>query len=70
MKRVWGIRVDEHVEAAGLDVSEHGIWGYPELYLSVPGGYGDPSTIPAMHRNRPEAPAVVHPELVVEPGAA
>jgi Amt family ammonium transporter len=37
---IWGIRVEEHVERAGLDVSEHGMWGYPELYIPVPGGYG------------------------------
>jgi hypothetical protein len=28
------------VETAGLDVSEHGMWGYPEFYIPVPGGYG------------------------------
>ena len=40
MKRVAGIRVEEDVETAGLDVSEHGMWGYPEFYIPVPGGYG------------------------------
>src|SRR5213080_2575630 len=40
LKRLWGIRVEEHVETAGLDVSEHGMWGYPEFYIPVPGGYG------------------------------
>jgi hypothetical protein len=40
MKRVAGIRVDAEVETAGLDVSEHGMWGYPEFYIPVPGGYG------------------------------
>ncbi|HET7646937.1 MAG TPA: ammonium transporter [Gaiellaceae bacterium] len=40
MNRVWGIRVEDHVETAGLDVSEHGMWGYPEFYIPVPGGYG------------------------------
>jgi ammonium transporter, Amt family len=40
MKRVWGIRVEPEVETAGLDVSEHGMWGYPEFYIPVPGGYG------------------------------
>ena len=35
-----GIRTDEDVETAGLDVSEHGMWGYPEFYIPVPGGYG------------------------------
>src|ERR671925_1183095 len=43
MKRLWGIRVEEHVETAGLDVSEHGMWGYPEFYIPVPGGYGTES---------------------------
>ncbi len=40
MNRLWGIRVEEHVETSGLDVSEHGMWGYPEFYIPVPGGYG------------------------------
>ena len=40
MKKLWGIRADEEVETAGLDVSEHGMWGYPEFYIPVPGGYG------------------------------
>src|SRR6476469_250635 len=40
MKRVWGIRVETETETAGLDVSEHGMWGYPEFYIPVPGGYG------------------------------
>jgi len=35
-----GIRTEPEVEAAGLDVSEHGMWGYPEFYIPVPGGYG------------------------------
>src|SRR5438445_27285 len=43
MKRLWGIRVEEYVETAGLDVSEHGMWGYPEFYIPVPGGYGTES---------------------------
>jgi Amt family ammonium transporter len=43
MKRLWGIRVESHVETAGLDVSEHGMWGYPEFYIPVPGGYGTES---------------------------
>src|SRR5437899_5510766 len=43
LKKLWGIRVEEHVETAGLDVSEHGMWGYPEFYIPVPGGYGTES---------------------------
>jgi Amt family ammonium transporter len=40
LRRLWGIRVEPHVETAGLDVAEHGMWGYPEFYIPVPGGYG------------------------------
>jgi Amt family ammonium transporter len=40
MHKIWGIRVEDDVEVAGLDVSEHGMWGYPEFYIPVPGGYG------------------------------
>ena len=43
MKALWGIRVEPEVETAGLDVSEHGMWGYPEFYIPVPGGYGTES---------------------------
>jgi ammonium transporter, Amt family len=39
-KVTFGIRTEPEVEAAGLDVSEHGMWGYPEFYIPVPGGYG------------------------------
>ncbi len=31
MDKLWGIRVDEHAEIEGLDLAEHGAWGYPEF---------------------------------------
>jgi Amt family ammonium transporter len=40
LKVTIGIRTEPEVETAGLDVSEHGMWGYPEFYIPVPGGYG------------------------------
>ena len=43
MNKVWGIRVEPSVETQGLDVHEHGMWGYPEFYIPVPGGYGTES---------------------------
>src|SRR5256884_2665229 len=43
MKRLWGIRVEPETETAGLDVSEHGMGGYPEFSIPVPGGYGTES---------------------------
>jgi Amt family ammonium transporter len=46
MKVTVGIRAEPGVEAAGLDVSEHGMWGYPEFYIPVPGGYGTEAHLP------------------------
>ncbi len=43
MDKLWGIRVKPEVESEGLDVHEHGMWGYPEFYIPVPGGYGTES---------------------------
>jgi Amt family ammonium transporter len=64
LNRLWGIRVEEHVETAGLDVAEHGMWGYPEFYIPVPGGYGTDS-----HGHL--GPAHAHsPVLVPEPRLA
>src|SRR5215208_1382764 len=40
LDKLWGIRVEHDTETAGLDVAEHGMWGYPEFYIPVPGGYG------------------------------
>ena len=53
MKVTVGIRVEPEVERAGLDVSEHGMWGYPEFYIPVPGGYGTDSH---GHMGLPHAP--------------
>jgi Amt family ammonium transporter len=66
MKAAAGIRVTPEVETAGLDVSEHGMWGYPEFYIPVPGGYGTESHshLVVPHGPRP-APAAVHPAVVV-----
>src|SRR5438445_1658668 len=57
MHKIWGIRVEDHVETAGLDVSEHGMWGYPEFYIPVPGGYGTDthSHLGASHALHPPA---------------
>ena len=40
-----GIRTHSEDEQMGLDVSEHGMWGYPEFYIPVPGGYGSEQNI-------------------------
>src|SRR5207302_3305631 len=33
LNKLWGIRVEPETETLGLDVSEHGMWGYPEFYI-------------------------------------
>src|ERR671925_467630 len=66
MKRLWGIRVEEHVETAGLDVSEHGMWGYPEFYIPVPGGWNQ-SLQHLQHAGMADVPdAVVQPPPMPE----
>jgi len=61
MKKTFGIRTEPEAETAGLDVSEHGMWGYPEFYVPVPGGYGTESHghLGVAHVPRPGV-AIVH----------
>src|SRR5215208_6605050 len=70
MKALWGIRVEPHVETAGLDVSEHGMWGYPEFYIPVPGGYGTESHghlgLAHGHADAPSAAALAHAEPTLD----
>jgi ammonium transporter, Amt family len=61
MKKLWGIRVHEQAETLGLDVSEHGMWGYPEFYIPVPGGY-DTWATPPWSREAPVAASHAVPE--------
>jgi Amt family ammonium transporter len=66
MKVTVGIRTEPEVESAGLDVSEHGMWGYPEFYIPVPGGYGTEAhghlgLAHAPHRHVPAPAPVAQP---------
>ena len=69
MKVAFGIRVEAEVETAGLDVSEHGMWGYPEFYIPVPGGYGTDAHghLGLAHTTRPANVPAVAAELAPEP---
>jgi Amt family ammonium transporter len=42
IKKTYGLRVSEEEEEAGLDISEHGMYGYPEQFIPAPEliGYG------------------------------
>jgi Amt family ammonium transporter len=37
IKFTVGLRVTEEHELSGLDISEHGMFGYPEQFIEVPG---------------------------------
>jgi Amt family ammonium transporter len=69
MKVTVGIRAEPETETAGLDVSEHGMWGYPEFYIPVPGGYGTESHGHLLgHGSAPAHAAPVRAEPVAETG--
>lgn len=51
IKATYGLRVSEEEEDAGLDISEHGMYGYPEQFIPAPElvGYGAaPSAPPSL----------------------
>ena len=37
IKKTYGLRVTAEEERHGLDLVEHGMWGYPEQFMPVPG---------------------------------
>jgi Amt family ammonium transporter len=55
IKATIGLRVDDEAEAAGLDIAEHGMYGYPEQFIPQPEleGYGATPT------RTPVAPAAI-----------
>jgi Amt family ammonium transporter len=71
MKATVGIRTEPEVESAGLDVSEHGMWGYPEFYIPVPGGYGTEAHghLGISHGHARAAHPVVVPSPAPEPAS-
>jgi Amt family ammonium transporter len=45
IRRLHGLRVSAEEERRGLDIVEHGMWGYPEQFMPVPGSeYHPPNT--------------------------
>jgi Amt family ammonium transporter len=54
IKHTYGLRVDPDQERAGLDIVEHGMWGYPEQFMPVPGSEYYPPGVEAQRaRSRP-----------------
>ena len=62
IKKTYGLRVSEEEEDAGLDISEHGMYGYPEQFIPAPELVGySPAAAPvpslaATGRSRRRAP--------------
>ena len=54
-----GLRVSAEAEAAGLDISEHGMYGYPEQFISDAELYGP--AVPASVKLNGHAPATRRP---------
>src|SRR5918997_1984520 len=55
IKATYGLRVRPEEERYGLDLVEHGMWGYPEQFMPVPGSEYHP---PAAATGRPAPRAV------------
>jgi Amt family ammonium transporter len=51
IKKTYGLRVSEEEERHGLDIAEHGMWGYPERFMPIPGSEYHPGQI-AVHVDR------------------
>jgi Amt family ammonium transporter len=60
IKKTYGLRVTAEEEEAGLDIVEHGMYGYPEQFIPAPEliGYSAPATPP-----RAPAPAATAKEV-------
>ncbi len=54
IKKTVGLRVSAREEMEGLDISEHGMWGYPESFMPVPGGVYRPADMPTVNPHLPE----------------
>jgi ammonium transporter, Amt family len=47
IKATYGLRVEPEEERYGLDIVEHGMWGYPEQFMPVPGSEYHPPSPPS-----------------------
>jgi Amt family ammonium transporter len=59
IKITYGLRVEPEEERYGLDLVEHGMWGYPEQFMPVPGSEYHPPAPPARRPTPRPAPVGV-----------
>jgi ammonium transporter, Amt family len=53
IKKTVGLRVSAEEEEAGLDISEHGMYGYPEQFIPAPELIGYSPALPVRSREMP-----------------
>jgi Amt family ammonium transporter len=58
IKKTYGLRVTPEEEEAGLDITEHGMYGYPEQFIPEPELIGYGAMPPDTKGYQPEAAAV------------
>jgi Amt family ammonium transporter len=63
IKKTYGLRVTAAEEEAGLDISEHGMYGYPEQFIPSPELVGY-SAAPGSPPREPRMPATTAPREV------
>jgi ammonium transporter, Amt family len=59
IKKTYGLRVEPEEERYGLDIVEHGMWGYPEAFMPVPGSEYRPPAMPKGWPPRQPAPVTM-----------
>jgi Amt family ammonium transporter len=64
IKRTYGLRVSAAEEEAGLDISEHGMYGYPEQFIPAPELVGY-SPSPGSRPREPRMPTTTAPTAEV-----
>jgi Amt family ammonium transporter len=63
IKKTYGLRVSAEEEEAGLDISEHGMYGYPEQFIPAPELVGY-TVVPGTGPREPRMPATTAPREV------
>jgi Amt family ammonium transporter len=63
IKKTYGLRVSAEEEDAGLDISEHGMYGYPEAFIPAPELVGY-TAAPGNGQREPRMPATTAPREV------
>jgi len=66
IKKTVGLRVDAEAEEAGLDIAEHGMYGYPEQFIPQPELFGNGGYRPTVVGT----PLAVHSEPAGTPAPA